>query len=167
MHPTYIGSAQLRPDGTSGACPAWRRAAAGCRASRSSTTCQGGRHRRAHNDWAHNRFIGQCCDPYDEAEICECDACMITDRAIVMVIFGKCRHAAVPSRRSALTVEHQLRAPAAPSHSDRTAGPPSHARGQHDRREKLGVKDEEAALKRAAPIGTGSASSSGPNGSAI
>ena len=35
-------------------------------ASRSSITGQGCRHRRARNDWAHNRVIGQCCYPFDE-----------------------------------------------------------------------------------------------------
>ena len=127
-------------------------------ASRSSTTCQGCRHRRARIDWTHNRVIGQCCYPYDVPAIWACEACvnhLPRDRDGQLFEPGRCRLAAVPSRRYAPKVGHQPREPASPSHSDPTVGLPGHARGQHDRREELGVEGEQAALRRAQPTGTG------------
>jgi len=73
-------------------------------APRSETTCQGGRHRRARNDWTHSREIGKCGYPYDEPEILDCEACMNhlpRYREGHSFEPGQCRHAVQPGRRFA------------------------------------------------------------------
>eukprot|EP00969_Alexandrium_andersonii_P343688 15191460-Alexandrium_andersonii.AAC.1 len=43
---------------------------------RGRSACPGCKHRRARNDWAHTREVGQRGYPYDHPEIWDCEACM-------------------------------------------------------------------------------------------
>ena len=97
-------------------------------AARSVPTCRGCRHRRARNDWSHNRVIGQCCYPHDEPEVLEREA---RTNHIPRGHYGNlfepctCRHAATRCRAYAPRHGHDPRGRAKPAISEPATGLPA------------------------------------------
>ena len=129
--------------------------------------CLGCKHYRARDDWEHNRKIGECSYPYDEAVVPVCDGCQkrrprySPDHSYRD---GDCRWAVAGVRASA--TRRNPHEPANKAENEPTA----HAPGTLDG-EELGAEGEEdiaaidrATAARAANTGSSSSSSAAPSG---
>ncbi len=129
--------------------------------------CLGCKHYRARDDWEHNRKIGECSYPYDEAVVPVCDCCQkrrprySPDHSYRD---GDCRWAVAGVRASA--TRRNPHEPANKAENEPTA----HAPGTLDG-EELGAEGEEdiaaidrATAARAANTGSSSSLSASPSG---
>lgn len=120
---------------------------------RKLSTCPGCKHYRARADPEHTRVIGQCCYPYDEPKIPDCEGCLQHRPSTndSHTYSGDCKYATAPKRAAHKRQGAHPRDPAQPASAD----PTSHMPG-NDNGIELGAAAEDAALEQLERLGPSS-----------
>ena len=96
---------------------------------RDVSTCKACKWYRGRDHWSHTREIGQCCYPYDEPWIPECEGCWESKPSEHPSHTGGegCRHTVIASRRGGKRTGKHPREPARRANADLSAVPLSRA----------------------------------------